>query len=78
MAVQITVRNLPTEVRDELASRAARNGQSMQEYLRQELERLAARPTVQDVSERIGQRKAKSKTVLTPSDILAARDADRS
>lgn len=77
MNVQITVRNVPAEVRDELASRAARKGQSMQEYLRQELERMAARPTVQDVSESIRQRKARSGTRLTAADVLVARDADR-
>jgi predicted nucleic acid-binding protein len=33
-------------VRDELSARAARQGKSMQEYLRSELERLAARPSI--------------------------------
>ena len=46
MTIQITVRDVPAKVRDELAARAALQGQSMQEYLRKELERLAARPTV--------------------------------
>ncbi len=34
MSVAITVRGVPDEVRDELAARAARAGQSLQEYLR--------------------------------------------
>ena len=46
MGVQITIRDVPEAVRDELAARAARAGQSMQEFLRLELARLAARPTV--------------------------------
>ncbi|WP_396654373.1 FitA-like ribbon-helix-helix domain-containing protein, partial [Microbacterium sp.] len=33
MSVAITVRNVPDDVRDELASRAARSGRSLQEYL---------------------------------------------
>jgi plasmid stability protein len=44
MSVQITIRDVPDAVRDELAARAALQGKSMQEYLRTELERLAARP----------------------------------
>ena len=44
MPIQITIRDVPEKVRDELAARAAVQGKSMQEYLRLELERLAARP----------------------------------
>lgn len=32
--VAVTVRDVPDEVRDELAARAARAGKSLQEYLR--------------------------------------------
>ena len=46
MGIQITIRDVPEKVRDELAARAALQGKSMQEYLRAELERLAARPSV--------------------------------
>jgi len=42
MPIQITIRNVPEKVRDELAARAALQGKSMQEYLRSELERLAS------------------------------------
>lgn len=44
MAVTMTIRNVPDEVRSELAARAARAGQSLQEYLLAELGRLAAKP----------------------------------
>jgi antitoxin FitA len=77
MTIQITVRNVPEKVRDELAARAARRGQSMQEFLRVELERLAARPSVDEVLGRIRERKALARTRLDPDEILAARDADR-
>jgi plasmid stability protein len=77
MTVQLTIRNVPTAVRDELSARASRQGKSMQEYLRQELERLASRPTLEEVSDRIRERKALAATELAVDDVLAARDADR-
>lgn len=77
MTIQITVRNVPEKVRDELAARAARRGQSMQEFLRVELERLAARPSVDEVLGRIRVRKALAHTRVDPDEIIAARDADR-
>lgn len=77
MAIQITIRNVPTEVRDELAARAARRGQSMQEFLRVELERLAARPPVEDLLAKMRERKTLSGTRVSTADILSARDADR-
>jgi len=77
MSVQITIRDVPDAVRDELAARAALQGKSMQEYLRAELERLAARPPVERVLERIRERKATSGTRLSPEVILTHRDADR-
>ena len=46
MSVTITVRNVPDEVRDELAVRAAKSGRSLQEYLSAELVRLASMPSV--------------------------------
>ncbi len=49
MGVAITVRDVPDEVRDELAARAARAGKSLQEYLRGLLVDTAARPPVEDV-----------------------------
>ena len=77
MAVQITIRDVPAAVRDELAARAALQGKSMQEYLRAELERLAARPPVEKVLAQIRERKATAGTRLSPAEILAPRDADR-
>jgi antitoxin FitA len=76
MSVQITIRDVPDAVKDELAARAALQGKSMQEYLRAELERLAARPPVEKVLERIRERKTTAGR-LSPEEILAHRDADR-
>jgi plasmid stability protein len=77
MAVQITIRDVPDKVRDELAARAARQGKSMQEFLRAELERLATRPTVDDWLLQVRRRKRASQNRVSPSEILNARDADR-
>ena len=77
MAVQITIRGVPDEVRDELAARAALRGQSMQEYLRGELERIATKPSVEVWLERVQERKAVYGTQVTAADILEARDRDR-
>ncbi len=77
MAVQITIRGVPEEVRDELAARAALKGQSMQEFLRRELERIASRPSAAAWLQEVRSRKALTKTRVPPSEILGARDADR-
>ena len=75
MAVRITIRNVPDEVRDELAARATLRRQSMQEFLRGELERIASRPAIDELLRDI--RAAKAGTRIEPEAILQARDADR-
>jgi len=77
MNIQITIRNVPKQVRDHLAARAASQGKSMQEYLRHELVRLAEQPSIEEVLERMRQRKASTDRQIDPADILAARDTDR-
>ena len=77
MPVQITIRGVPERVRDELASRAAREHKSMQEYLRGELERLAARPSLDTWLHRVRDRKRSAERRVSPKDILSHRDADR-
>ena len=77
MAVQITIRDVPNTVRDELAVRAAFQRQSMQEFLRGELERIVSRPSVDVWLQEVRQRKAAMGTHVPTSAILAARDADR-
>ena len=77
MAVKITIRNVPEEVRDKLALRAARNRQSMQEYLLSELEQLASQPTVGEWLREVRALKDVEGVHIPRSAILAARDADR-
>lgn len=77
MAVSITIRNVPEDVRDVLAARAARAGRSLQEQLRAELVDLARRPTVEDVLARARARKAATGSRLGRKSIIRHRDADR-
>lgn len=77
MPTAITVRDVPDEVRDELAARAARAHQSLQEYLRSMLIDSAARPPVADVIARARARVEVTGSIVDASSILAARDADR-
>lgn len=75
--VAITIRDIPEGVRDELASRAARDGKSLQEYLRGVLVASTARPTSDDLIARARARVATTGVRLSTEAILAARDADR-
>jgi hypothetical protein len=73
----ITIRDVPPEVRDELAGRAARAGRSLQEHLRLELIDLASRPSASDWLRDVRRRKASSGAGLSRDQILDLRDADR-
>ena len=77
MTVQITIRDVGDEISDELAARAALKHQSMQEYLRQALDHMASRPTVETLLAEARRRVEASGTVITSEMILEARDADR-
>lgn len=77
MSVQITIRGVPQKVRDELAARAALQRQSMQEFLRCELERIASRPSLAAWLQGVRDRKEAAGTRVPPSIILSSRDADR-
>ncbi len=77
MAVSITVRNVPTAVRDALAARAAASGRSLQEYLAAELAGLAARPSVEEAVAEIRAR-AHHFPAVEVAEVLHDLDADRS
>lgn len=77
MAIQLTIRDIPEKVRDELAARAALQGKSMQEFLRAELERLAARPSLDAWLEQVRRRKRAAQSRVSREQILNSRDADR-
>jgi antitoxin FitA len=73
----ITIRDVPDDVRDELAARARRSGRSLQEYLRSELVELAERPDPEALLARVSERKHRTGSRLSVEQILEHRDADR-
>jgi len=76
MPVSITVRNVPDEVRDALASRAAASGRSLQEFLATELRELAARPSV-EAAVAAARIRARRYPAVELTDILSDLDTDR-
>ena len=77
MPVAITIRNVPEEVRDELAARAARSGRSLQEYVAGLLTELTARPLVEDAVADARRRARAAGRTFAAAEILADRDAER-
>lgn len=77
MGTSITIRDVPTRARNELAARAALTGRSLQEYLRAKLIELASRPDVDTVIATIRKEKQRAATRLSRQRIVEHRDADR-
>jgi antitoxin FitA len=73
----MTIRDVPDDVRDELAARAALAGRSLQEHLRAELIELARRPSAAALMERVRARKAATGSALTAAQIMKHRREDR-
>jgi plasmid stability protein len=73
----ITIRDVPDDVRDELAARAALAGRSLQEHLRHELIELARKPSVDALMAEVRARKQALGTKLPAKKILMYRDRDR-
>ena len=77
MPVSMTIRDVPDKTRAELAARAARAGQSLQEYVRAQLTALAERPSPDMLWNRVQHRVQATGTQLSGEAIVALRDADR-
>lgn len=77
MATTMTIRHVPDEVRNELAARAARSGRSLQEFMLDEIVRLASKPSVADLVADVRERKRRSGRRVGRDAILADRDTDR-
>jgi plasmid stability protein len=75
--VSITIRDVPDETRDELASRAAATGRSLQEYLLTRIMELARQPDAEALMERVRARKTATGSTFSADRILAYRDEDR-
>lgn len=70
----VQIRDVPDEVHRVLVRRASAAGQSLQQYLADQLETIVATPTVDEVIARI---EARPKGRLSASDAIAALEADR-
>jgi plasmid stability protein len=77
MPKSITIRDVPDETHEELVSRAALSGHSLQEYVRAELIKLADRPDPEVLMTRIRERVRRTGTTLSREQILRYRDMDR-
>jgi plasmid stability protein len=77
MSKSITIRDVPDETSERLASRAAATGRSLQEYLRSKLIELAESPDAAVLIAAIRERKSATQTRATVDQILGHRDAQR-
>ena len=68
----IQVRDVPEEVRDELARKAALVGKSLQSYLLGELTKLSERPSMAEIVARNQARATAAGSTVTMSDAVAA------
>lgn len=76
MAIRITIRDVPEKVRDKLVAQATLQGKSLQAYLRVELERLVARPSMHDWLQRVRKRKRMSQARISSKEILKIREIE--
>ncbi len=77
MPKSLTIRDVPDETAAELASRAAKSGRSLQEYVRAQLVSLADRPDAETWAARVRARKAATGGSVSAEQILAHLDAER-
>ena len=68
MSKMIQIRNVPEALHRKLKARAASAGQTLSDYLLAEIERLAARPTREEMLARIHGRKRV--TLKTPAAVI--------
>lgn len=75
MSRMIQVRDVPENVHGTLKARAAREGMSLSDYLKRELERVAERPTMREWLERTASSKPLRSKKTAAQVIRDLRDA---
>lgn len=75
MSKMIQVRDVPEQVHSTLKARAAREGMSLSDFIKRELERAAERPTMQEWLERTQRLKAISGKRNAAQVVRELRDA---
>jgi plasmid stability protein len=76
MPVMVQIRNMQDELHRKLKSRAALAGMSLSEYLMAEIRQIAARPTMEEMRERLRSR-APVDLPESPVDAIHAERAER-
>jgi antitoxin FitA len=74
MSRMVQIRNVPDTLHRKLKARAADSGQTLSDYLLAELERLAARPTRDEMLARLHSRKRV--TLKTPAAVVIREERD--
>ena len=74
MSKMVQIRNVPDTLHRKLKARAAHAGQTLSDYLLAELERLAARPTREEMLARLHSRK--KVTLKTPAAAVIREERD--
>jgi len=74
MSKMIQIRNVPDAIHRVLKARAATEGMSLSDYLLLEIRRLAERPTLRELSERIKQREPVTLSISAAEIIRQERD----
>ncbi len=75
MPTMIQIRNVPDALHRQLKSRAALEGMSLSDYLLTELRRVAERPSLAELRERLEKRPATDPIPSPEEAIRAERDA---
>lgn len=76
MSRMVQIRNVPDTLHRKLKGRAADKGQTLSDYLLAELERLAERPTREDMLSRLhGRRRV---TLKTPAAVVIREERESS
>ena len=71
MTKMLQVRDVPADVHDELRRRATSAGMSLSDFAKQELTRLARRPTLGDLLDRATRRQGDAMTFAEARDAVA-------
>jgi plasmid stability protein len=70
----VQIRNVPEALHSKLKNRAAASGQTLSDFLLPELERLAARPTREEMLARLHTRKRA--TLKTPAAVIIREERE--
>ncbi|MDE2018449.1 MAG: hypothetical protein KGI57_12190 [Hyphomicrobiales bacterium] len=76
MATMVQIRNMPDSLHRKLKARAATAGMSLSDYLLAQCREAAARPTLEEMVERLRRRTRVELSGSLADDVRAGRDRD--